>query len=70
MERASAMTTKNADEKNRLTIYLPEDLARRLKLVAVSQNKAASNVVAELLDRHLPRLEVREQKAKKKIPYT
>jgi predicted transcriptional regulator len=64
------MATKTPDEKNRLTIYLPEDLARRLKLVAVSQNKAASNVVAELLDKYLPRLEIQEQKDKKKIPYT
>ncbi len=64
------MATKSPDEKNRLTVYLPENVAKRLKLVAVSQNRPASDVVADLLDRYLPHSEVRETKKKKKIPYT
>ena len=64
------MAKESKGESARLTIYLPEDLARRLKLAAVTQNRAASDVVAELLDRHLPHLEVRETKKKTQIPYT
>ena len=65
------MATKSSDEKNRLTIYLPEDVAKRLKLAAVNQKRAASDVAAELLDKHLPHLEVRETRKKAtKIPYT
>lgn len=60
------MAKNKTGEKDRLSIYLPEDVARRLKLTAVSQNRTASDVVAELLRRHLPHLEVRE---KKNIPY-
>ena len=64
------MAKKDLDEKDRLTIYLPADVAQRLKLVAVSQKRAASDVVAEMLDKHLPHLEVRETKKGPKIPYT
>jgi hypothetical protein len=64
------MAKKDPDEGGRLTIYLPGDVARRLKLVAVSLNRAASDVVAEMLDKHLPHLEVRETKKGPKIPYT
>ena len=63
------MATKNPDEKNRLTIDLPEDLAKRLKLAAATRKRAASDVVAELLDRYLPHLEVRGKK-KTEIPYS
>ncbi len=63
------MAKKSTGEKNRLSICLPEDVAKRLKLVAVNQNRAASDVVTELLDRYLPHLEVRETKKKTKIPY-
>ena len=62
------MATKNPDEKNRLTIDLPEDLAKRLMLAATTRKRPASDVVAELLDRYLPHLAVHEKK--KKIPYT
>ena len=61
------MAKNNTGEKDRLSIYLPENVARRLKLTAVSQNRSASDVVAELLNRYLPNLEVREKK--KNIPY-
>jgi hypothetical protein len=64
------MAAREAGEKNRLTIVLSEDLARRLELVAVSQNRTAASVVAALLDKHLPRPDAGQQKDKKKIPYT
>ncbi len=63
------MAKKATDEKNRLTIYLPEGVAKRLKLAAVNQNRAASDVAAELLDKYLPHLEVRQTK-KTQIPYS
>lgn len=64
------MAKTNPDERNRLTICLTGDVAKRLELVAARQNRAASDVAAELLDRYLPRLEGREGKKGKKIPYT
>jgi predicted DNA-binding protein len=63
------MAKQDLEEKDRLTIYLPGDVAKRLKLLAVSRKRAASEIVAELLDRHLPHLEVRESGPKGKIPY-
>lgn len=63
------MATKNPDEQNRLTIDLPEDLAKRLMLAAATRKRAASDVVAELLDRYLPHLEARGKK-KTEIPYS
>lgn len=63
------MAKENPDEKNRLTIYLPEDVAGRLKLAAARQKRAASDLAAELLDKYLPHLEVREGKKKTNIPY-
>ena len=55
------MAKKSSNEGNRLTLYLPEDVAERLKLAAVSQNRAASDVAAELLEKHLPRLQERNE---------
>jgi hypothetical protein len=63
------MAKKSTGEKNRLSVCLPEDVAERLKLVALRQNRAASDVVTELLDRYLPRSEASETKKKTKIPY-
>jgi len=63
------MAKENPDEKNRLTIYLSEDVAGRLKLAAARQKRAASDLAAELLGKYLPHLEVRERKKKINIPY-
>ncbi len=63
------MAKEDPHEEAKLTICLPEGLAQRLKLAAARQNRAPADVAAELLDRHLPRLEVPETK-KKNIPYT
>lgn len=62
------MAGKSTGEKIGLSVYLPADVARRLKLTADHQNRSASEVVAELLDRHLPRLQADEKK-KGNIPY-
>jgi hypothetical protein len=64
------MRKEDPDEKDRLTIYLSGEVAQRLKLAAVSQKRAASDIVAEMLDRHLPRLEARGATRGPKIPYT
>ncbi len=63
------MTKQGSFETHRLTIDLPEGVAKRLKLAAVRQQRAASDVVAELLDRHLPHLEDRGPKKGGAIPY-
>jgi len=63
------MAEKYADGKTRFTLHLTEGLAKRLQLAAASQNRAASDVVAELLDRHLPHPEARQTKKKGGIPY-
>jgi len=64
------MPDRDLDEKNRLTLDLPETLAGRLKLAAATQNRRAADVVTALLDRHLPRPEARETTGKKgQIPY-
>ena len=62
------MATEKPDGKNELTIYLPEEVAQRLALAAAKQHRTASEIVAQLLDRHLPQLETRGKK-QKKIPY-
>jgi hypothetical protein len=50
-----------------LTIYLSADVAGRLKLAAEAQKRPAENLVAELLDRHLPRPQTGSPKSN--IPY-
>ncbi len=65
------MATKSRDEDCRLVINLPEDVAKRLELASARQNRPASDVVAELLNRHLPHLQASEAKKKKRnIPYS
>ena len=63
------MAEKDAEGKIPFTLHLTEDLAKRLHLAAASRNRAASDVAAELLDRHLPPLEGRQPKKKGGIPY-
>jgi len=50
-----------------LTLQLSPDLALRLKAAAEAQKRPASELVADLLDRHLPRAQA---SGKGKIPYT
>jgi len=64
------MANEDPPERAQLTLYLPESVAQRLKLTAASQNRPASRVVAELLDKHLPRLNVPQTKKKGGIPYS
>ena len=49
------MSVLRPSEKIALTIYLSADVAGRLKLAAEAQKRPAIDLVAELLDRHLPR---------------
>ena len=63
------MAEKSTEGKTRFTLHLTENLAKRLQVAAASQNRAASAVAAELLDRHLPHLEGRQPKKKDVIPY-
>jgi hypothetical protein len=51
-----------------LTIYLSADVANRLKLAAEAKKQAAGDLVAELLDRHLPRPQT--DGPKRNIPYS
>ena len=64
------MPKKSPGKKTALTIYLPEDVAKRLKLAAERQKRAASDVATQLLDAYLPRLEAGEKKKKANIPYS
>ena len=63
------MAENHAEGKIPFTLHLTEDLAKRLHLAAASRNRAAADVVAELLDRHLPHLEGPRPKKKGGIPY-
>jgi hypothetical protein len=49
------MAEQNAGAKVPLTIHLSPELAARLKAAAEGQKRPAADVVAELLDRFLPR---------------
>jgi hypothetical protein len=60
------MANENAGGKEALVIYLPAIVAQRLNLAATRSNRSAAEVVVDLLDRNLPRLE----DPKKRVPYT
>ncbi len=62
------MPANGPSEKIALTIYLPEELALRLSQAAAARKLPSAEVVADLLDRYLPRLQSGEPK-KGKIPY-
>lgn len=51
--------------KMQLTLHLSQDLALRLKLAADAQKRPPADLVADLLDRHLPQAD----SGKGKIPY-
>ena len=50
-----------------LTIYMDAELAKRLAAAATAQKRPAEDVVVDMLDRSLPRLQTSGQG---KIPYT
>jgi len=61
------MSQESAGPKEWLvTIRLPDALAQRLKLAATRSQRPGPDVILDLLDRNLPRL----QDPKKKVPYT
>jgi hypothetical protein len=62
------MTQPNTGEKIPLTIHLSPEVARRLKTAAETQKRPAADLAADLLDRHLPRLQTPGQQ-KQSIPY-
>jgi hypothetical protein len=63
------MAEPNAGTKLPLTIFLTPEVAQRLKLAAEAQHRAAADVAAEMLERHLPRLPGAGPK-KGSIPYS
>jgi len=50
---------RTADHRRRMTIYLPEDLSRRLRLYAAQHDQDYSVVLAEALGALLDRKDVR-----------
>ena len=60
------MAKENAGDKETLLIHLPEAVAKRLKLAVTRTNRPASELVVDILDRNLPRLE----DPKKLVPYS
>jgi hypothetical protein len=67
--KGDAMTQPNPGDKISLTVHLSPDVAKRLKAAAETQKRAAADLVADLLDRHLPRPQTGGQ-AKSSIPYS
>ena len=63
------MAERNTEGKIQLTLHLTESLAARLQLAAVNENRDASDVAAELLNRHLPRTGGPQPKKPGAIPY-
>ncbi|MBN2217023.1 MAG: hypothetical protein JW719_06575 [Pirellulales bacterium] len=61
------MAEPRPTDKISLTIHLSADVARRLKTASETQKRLAVDIVADLLDRHLPR--PRADGPKNKIPY-
>jgi hypothetical protein len=59
------MAEQGPADKIPLTVQLSPDLARRLKAASEAQKRSPAEVVAELLDRHLPRPSAQ----KGRIPY-
>jgi hypothetical protein len=62
------MPEQNTKDKFPLTIYMDADLAKRLAVAAEAQKRPAADLVVEMLDRSLPRLQTGSSKGK--IPYT
>ncbi|MGA2620615.1 MAG: hypothetical protein ABSF26_23580 [Thermoguttaceae bacterium] len=62
------MAEQAPKDKIPLTIYLSAGVAKRLSMAAEAQRRAAADLVADLLERHLPRPPSGEAK-KGTIPY-
>jgi predicted DNA-binding protein len=60
------MPPEPAETVQPLTIHLPAALAQRLKTAALRAHQPAAELVLEILNRNLPRLE----DPKKRAPYT
>jgi hypothetical protein len=67
--KGDAMTQPIPGDRISLTVYLSPDVAKRLKAAAEAQKRAAADLVADLLDRHLPRPQTGGQ-PKSSIPYS
>jgi hypothetical protein len=63
------MAEKSPADKIALTLYLPSDVAMRLKASADTRKMSAADLAVDLLDRYLPRITPGGQK-KGSIPYT
>jgi hypothetical protein len=63
------MTQSSGNEKILLNVYLSADVAKRLQLAAETQKRPAADLAADLLDRHLPRLQTGGPQ-KGSIPYS
>jgi len=62
------MPEQDTKGKFPLTIYMDADLAKRLAVAAEGQKRSAADLVVNILDRNLPRLQ--SGSGKGKIPYT
>jgi hypothetical protein len=62
------MAGPDTKDKFPLTLHMSADLAKRLAVAAEAQNRSAADLVIELLERNLARLQSNPTKGK--IPYT
>jgi hypothetical protein len=62
------MPEKDNKGKFPLTIYMDAELAKRLAVATEAQKRPAEDLVTNILDRNLPRLQGGSSKGK--IPYT
>jgi hypothetical protein len=61
------MPEQNTKGKFPLTIYMDAEIAKRLAAAAAAQKRPPEDLVVDILDRSLPRL---QDSNKGKIPYT
>ena len=61
------MPDPNTKGKFPLTIHMDADIAKRLAVAAEAQKRPAEDLIVDMLDRSLPRL---QDSSKGKIPYT
>ena len=61
------MAEQNTKGKFPLTIYMDAEIAKRLAAASAAQKRPAEDLVIDMMDRSLPRLQTG---SKGKIPYT
>ena len=61
------MAEQNTKGKFPLTIYMDAEIAKRLAAASAAQKRPAEDLVIDMMDRSLPRLQTG---SKDKIPYT